>query len=107
MCGVHLSETDPDVWHHPAENFPTEDHPRTAHTEVLSGLQGQFTQFLCGTQTRLTQIERFTAVQRAEEWLQFLTYTERKTELREKHICTNSNKPLNALVHICIHAGHL
>lgn len=67
MCGVHLSETDPDLWHHPAENFPTEDHPRTAHTEVLSGLQGQFTQFLCGTQTRLTQIERFTAVQRAEE----------------------------------------
>lgn len=73
MGGVHLPQAGADVGHHPAENLAAEDHARTPHAEVLAWLKGQFAQLLCSAQTRLTQVQWLTAVQRAQEKLQPFT----------------------------------
>lgn len=65
MSCVHLSETFTNMWHHPPENFSTEDHARASHAKVLTWFQPQFSKFFSIAQACLAQVERLAAIQRS------------------------------------------
>lgn len=70
VCGVHLAQTRSYVRNHGAQYLTAEDHAGASHTKVLTRLQCQFAQLLCGTQTCLTQVMWLAAVKRAQKKLQ-------------------------------------
>lgn len=65
--GVHLPQAGADVWHHPPQHLPAEDHAGAAHAKVLARLQGQLAQLLHGAQACLAQVKGLAAVQRPQE----------------------------------------
>lgn len=74
MGGVHLLQALSDMGHHPLEDLAAHDDPWPPHAEVLSGLQGQFTQLVPRPHARLSQKDGLAAVETAQEALQFLTF---------------------------------
>lgn len=72
--GVHLLQALSDMWHHPLEDLAAHDDPRPPHAEVLSGLQGQFAQFVPCAHARLSQEDGLAAVEAAQETFQLLTF---------------------------------
>lgn len=72
--GVHLLQALSDMGHHPPEDLAAHDDPWPPHAEVLSGLQGQFAQFVPCAHARLSQEDGLAAVKTAQETFQLLTF---------------------------------